>query len=383
MKCRFFVIIILSLSTFYLSAQNLKLLKLAKEKSKTIKSGSYKIVKKYKFFDFDFIKEDKFDVQFCEIDNTTNCIIKDLVNNKIYFFDTTEWVSVFNFKDSTLDKRIRFNPNNDLLYQCMQPFGLLKLLPNDNFLKKQLGTSLNSNSFKIYARKENDEIIKSSYTYLEIDKKLLIASKCVNYSIEFIDSVNFNIQNLEESITDIKVNLYKQNEFRNVLSKTYNSLPIKKIIFPDYLENSNSLKNDTNINFEDLKHFKEVSTKKLFELKNEKTVIFFTYLGCLPCKKMLPQFDSLYSKYKGEINIIGINLIDTNANRIQIYKNANNIKFDYYYNESISINNSVLKKMPISGYPSVFILDQKGKIELIIEGYIDNLVNHVEKYINN
>jgi thioredoxin-related protein len=66
-----------------------------------------------------------------------------------------------------------------------------------------------------------------------------------------------------------------------------------------------------------------------------------------------------------------------------IYKNANKIKFDYYFNENISLKNYPLKKLQLKSFPTLFITDKKGNIELIIKGYTNNLNEIVEEHLSN
>lgn len=377
---KIFVTICILISFIFTKAQNFELLNQAIEKSKVIKSGSYKVIKKHKFFDFDYINEHVYEVQFCEIKGTTNCIIRDLKNNNILFFDSSVWLKTFSYKDSILDNKVKFNPNSYLLYIGMQPFGLLKLLPDKINLLKQIDKTTNSNTFKIYSRNENGSFSELDYIQLVIDSNLLIPTTFINYGIEQIDSVNFNIQNFEENIYNVKINNYTEKQFLNLFTKTFNSLPIKESTISTYKQKTDKI--DSMIDWNVFYGFKELITGKELALTKEKNLLFFTYLGCIPCKKMLTQLSEIYSNYKNDIEILGINSIDTSFKRILIYKNANNIKFDYYFKQEIKTNDWSLKKLKIKSYPTIFITDKKGKIELILEGYTPNLMQIIEEHFS-
>jgi thiol-disulfide isomerase/thioredoxin len=378
---KIFVTICILISFTITKAQNFELLNKAIEKSKVIKSGSYKVIKKHKFFDYDLPNESMYDIQFCEINGTTNCIIKDFKNNNILFFDSSVWVKIFYYKDSVLDRRVKFNPNKNLLYIGMQPYGLLRLLPDEVTLKKRIAKNSDSNSFKIYDSFKNGTISESDYIKLVIDSNSLIATTFINYGKEILDSVNYNIQNMEETIYDVKINNFTEKQFLALMAKAIDTLPIRKKTISEY--DKKTVINDSLIDLNVFSDFKEISTGKKLALHQEKNLLFFTYLGCIPCKEMLPQLDAVYSKYKNKMDIIGINAFDSSSRRILIYKNANKIKFDYYFNENISLKNYPLKKLQLKSFPTLFITDKKGNIELIIKGYTNNLNEIVEEHLSN
>lgn len=365
------------------NAQSYNLLDLVQNQSEKIKSGSYTLVKSVKVLDVDEILKYKRQVQFYEKGQNTICVIRDLLENKTYFFDTSKWVYQFNHKDSILRISTRYNPNDNLLYQFMQPYGFQRVYPKGknytNLVVDEMSYTINDTS----SIPEMPEYKNSSFKFF-IDPKLLIPLKYRNYAEEWLDSVNYNVQDIQEEISDISLNSINEKQFLSFIAESIKSLPIKKVTYPEYEKELNKKLLKDTINIEKWTLLNS-ETKKQFDFKNTSipTLLYFTYLGCYPCKLALPTLDSIYNKWGGKFNLYAINLFDNDVSKITIYKNANKIKFNYLYNLNKEQKELILKEMGLSSYPTFILLDKNNKKVFTKSGYSENLFNELDKAITN
>ncbi|MFA9214837.1 MAG: TlpA family protein disulfide reductase [Candidatus Methylacidiphilales bacterium] len=362
-------------------AQTNSLLQLVQNQSERIKSGSYTLIKSVKVLNVSDTIKYKRQVQFFEKGQNTICIIKDLLENKTYYFDTSKWVYQFDHKDSILRVRTRYNPNDNLLYPFMQPYGIQRVYPKGkkyiNLVEDKISYTINDTS----SIPEMPEYKNSSYKFF-IDPQLLIPIKYRNYAEEWLDSVNFNVQDIQEEIFDVNINSINEKQFISYIAESIKSLPIKKVSYPEYEKELNKkiLKDTVNIEKWTLLN---VETKKQFNFinNNNPTLLYFTYLGCYPCKLALPTLDSIYKKWGDKINLYAINLFDNDVSKIIIYKNANKIKFNYLYNLSKELKELIMKEMGLSSYPTFIILDKNNKKVFSKSGYSENLFDELDKAI--
>jgi thiol-disulfide isomerase/thioredoxin len=124
--------------------------------------------------------------------------------------------------------------------------------------------------------------------------------------------------------------------------------------------------------FEDHNHKKSVIQSKNFASKGfKKTLLLFYQSGCGPCEELMQQLPGLYEKLKSK----GIRIISIAADESeQVYKNASNSypwsdKYcDYEGKNGINfINYAVL------GTPTLFLIDQTGKIEKKLASFLELL----------
>lgn len=383
MKYIFHTLFISCLFVNNMLAQQNILLKLVQKQSGNIKSGAYIVNKSHKFFDFDEIKKEQLEVQFCEIGQNTTCIIKDILNNTIQFYDTSKWWYFYKYSDSVLFVRTRNNPNANLLYPYMQPYGFQRTYPLSYHSQTIVEDKINYTILD--SLKGIDQLyseFKNDFIKFTIDKKLLVPIKFQNYSEEWLDSVNYNIQNMEEEISEVKLNHLNPWLFLKYIDYTMKQLPVKKIVYPEYDLNKNTV-----IDTIYLMKWKLLNTHTakpfVFNIFNKKyTLLYFTYMGCIPCKYALPVLDSLYVKWNNSVSFYGIDMFDINASKIEIYKRSNKIKFDYLYSNIKEGTKFIGDELGLHTYPTFIVINEHGKIVFIKRGLNSNLMNEIENIIS-
>lgn len=129
----------------------------------------------------------------------------------------------------------------------------------------------------------------------------------------------------------------------------------------------------------------ENTSRSFTELKGEKlTLIDFWATWCKPCNKAIPELNKIYDLYKEKgVQIIGINCDGPRS----ISKVAPLTKsLQIRYTVLTDINSEVMKNLNLSAFPTLIMVNAKGKIVWIHEGYAegDNLriTAEIDKYLS-
>ena len=120
-------------------------------------------------------------------------------------------------------------------------------------------------------------------------------------------------------------------------------------------------------NFE-LKDLQNV-TRTYNELKGEKiTILDFWATWCKPCTKAIPELNKLYEEFKGKgVQIIGINCDGPRSiSKVVPVSKSLNISYPVL----IDLNASLVSELGVQAYPTLIILNSKGKVVWIHEGYV-------------
>ena len=132
--------------------------------------------------------------------------------------------------------------------------------------------------------------------------------------------------------------------FTNVLAQTKTS-------------GSNFFTTDLNLN--------NGKTVKLTDLKGKVVLLDFWYRGCLPCLKATPVLMKLQEEFKNDLVIIGINDRDDKEDISDYYAYKKNIHYFSTYKTETDIS----KILKINAFPTFIIINQKGEIVKINEGF--------------
>ncbi len=102
------------------------------------------------------------------------------------------------------------------------------------------------------------------------------------------------------------------------------------------------------------------------DLKGKVLIIDFWATWCDPCRKSMPELESLYKKYKGKLIIVGFSKDDDPKSVLQFIRNG--VKVSY----PVAMSNSKLERMlgGILGLPTTFIVDREGRIIRRFIGYV-------------
>ena len=101
----------------------------------------------------------------------------------------------------------------------------------------------------------------------------------------------------------------------------------------------------------------------LNDLNDEAIIINFWATWCVPCRTEMPELQSLYERYEGNIHILGVNLGE-NPEPVAQWVNELNLTFDILLDPL----QSVAQLYQIRGQPTTYILDSEHIIRYIHYG---------------
>ena len=113
----------------------------------------------------------------------------------------------------------------------------------------------------------------------------------------------------------------------------------------------------------------------LAELKGKVVAINFWFIGCKPCLIEIPELNEVVAKYKDQ-NVVFLSIALDAKN--QLIPFLQRTSFDY---EVIPDGRSIAKKFDVGGYPTHFLIDQKGKVQFYQKGYHGALVSILDRKI--
>jgi thiol-disulfide isomerase/thioredoxin len=132
--------------------------------------------------------------------------------------------------------------------------------------------------------------------------------------------------------------------------------------------------------------FKDIenNTRTYNELKGEKlTLIDFWATWCGPCNKAIPELNKIYGSYKNKgVEIIGINC-DGPRSVSKVGPLSKSLQIQYPI--LIDINSELKTELNIIGLPTLIIVNSKGRIVWIHEGFVSGeeeiIRSEIEKYL--
>jgi len=93
------------------------------------------------------------------------------------------------------------------------------------------------------------------------------------------------------------------------------------------------------------------------DLRGKVLVINFWFKGCAPCVAEMPSLNRLYNEFKDE-NVLFISFASDNEQALKpTYLNSGKFLFEIVPNSK-----SIASKFKFFGYPTTYIVDQKGRI---------------------
>jgi thiol-disulfide isomerase/thioredoxin len=128
------------------------------------------------------------------------------------------------------------------------------------------------------------------------------------------------------------------------------------------------------------------NTSQTYEkLKGEKlTVIDFWATWCKPCVKAIPELNTIYDQYKDKgVSFIGINC-DGPRSVAKVGPMSQSLQIKYPV--LLDIDVTVKTQLNLSAFPTLIIVDSKGKIVWIHEGFTSGdekeIIAQIEKFSN-
>lgn len=129
----------------------------------------------------------------------------------------------------------------------------------------------------------------------------------------------------------------------------------------------------------------ENSSQTFEKLKGEKlTVIDFWATWCKPCLKAIPELNVLYKEYKNNgVSFIGINC-DGPRSIAKVGPLSKSLQIEYPV--LLDIDSTVKTQLNLSAFPTLILVNTKGKIVWIHEGYVagdeKEIREQIEKFSN-
>lgn len=116
----------------------------------------------------------------------------------------------------------------------------------------------------------------------------------------------------------------------------------------------------------DITNLEDGSSVGLENLKGKRTLINFFATWCGPCKVEMPDLDKLYENYGEEYNIVAISSGESEED-LKKYKEDMKLNLPIYKDSS---DTKTVKNYFVRVVPTSYMLDENGKIEMIVPGVI-------------
>lgn len=121
---------------------------------------------------------------------------------------------------------------------------------------------------------------------------------------------------------------------------------------------------------------KDGKTYSLDALKGKVVLMDFWATWCTPCKKVMPEIQKLWNKYKNQnVIVVGINTWERDGDPVKYMK-------DNKYNYTLLMNgNEVANNYKVTGIPTLYVIDKQGNIAYSEVGAVDGLGDKLDKVI--
>jgi thiol-disulfide isomerase/thioredoxin len=111
--------------------------------------------------------------------------------------------------------------------------------------------------------------------------------------------------------------------------------------------------------------------------KGKIVLVDFWASWCEPCKLSLPAYDKLQTKYKKKgLVVLGIN-VDEDESKARDFLNAHKVNFAVAYDPG----QKFAGQLEIATMPTSYVLDRKGNMKSVHQGFRDGDAKEIEKAI--
>ncbi len=119
-------------------------------------------------------------------------------------------------------------------------------------------------------------------------------------------------------------------------------------------------------------------TVSLAELKGKVVVIDFWGTWCPWCVKAMPQLQKVHEKYQGkDVVVLGMNIENSPKAKPVEFMQRNKITYNTLLEAQDAVN-----EYKVSGFPTLFVIDQAGKVVFKEKGFSPNLFEKVSQSID-
>lgn len=124
--------------------------------------------------------------------------------------------------------------------------------------------------------------------------------------------------------------------------------------------------------------------ERIFELEQNKgkvIALVFFYNNCSPCIPMLDDLQEIYSQFKDrEVEVVALNPVDTKMEKEQMLSFVKDHNINYYVAQ---IPKYTVEEMYLVRYfPTIFIIDKKGRVVFSHQGYNTLFKDKISKVIS-
>jgi len=105
--------------------------------------------------------------------------------------------------------------------------------------------------------------------------------------------------------------------------------------------------------------------------KGKITILDFWYTSCMPCAKSIPDLNKVYEKYKSQIQVYGVNPFPEDMEKpekVTAFLKRTPINYPIV----VANGDDDLGHLKISGFPTIYVVDENGKLVFQKMGYNEN-----------
>lgn len=118
-------------------------------------------------------------------------------------------------------------------------------------------------------------------------------------------------------------------------------------------------------------------TVSLEGLKGKLVLLDFFFKACMPCIQAMPGLQSLHEKYKEKgLVVIGLNPFDSKEDNLQAFIANQNVDYPVLY-----ASKEIAETYRVSGYPTMYLLDQSGRVLYVEQGFGEGVEAKLEEII--
>lgn len=115
----------------------------------------------------------------------------------------------------------------------------------------------------------------------------------------------------------------------------------------------------------------------LADLKGDLVLMDFYFMSCIPCRKTVPVLNNLQEKYgKQGLRVIGVNPVDTNIATLEQFFEDKQFKYP-----TVLHAQKTAEDYHVYGYPTLYLIDRKGNIVFVSNGFGEDLEKELEEVI--